>query len=130
MKLGVSNKIRETISENGIYKAKVAGITPYEGATYGDMLIIDFLVDDHGTARHVDGVAALHKVITPKSKLYTWFSAILGEDIGKIDNIDTNQIIGKECKVSVVNKDNNGYVNSKVMKVYSKNQNTLDEVPF
>lgn len=130
MKFGVSNKTREVVSGNGIYDAKVTGTSVYEGGTYGDMLIIDFLINDHGTEKHVDGVASMHKVLTPKSKLYEWFTKILGADMSKIDSIDSDQLIGHECKVAVTNKDKDGYINSKVVKVYSKDQNVMDEIPF
>lgn len=83
------------VLDTGTYTATVATIEKTEGQ-YGDQLQWDFRLEDGSMQR-----AWCSMSLTPKSKLFAWARALLGE---VPDTLDTDDLIGLPCRLSILLK--------------------------
>lgn len=84
-----------TVLETGTYAATVASVTPATGQ-FGEQLQWEFKLEDGSSQR-----AWCSTSLTPKSKLFAWTKALLGE---VPDLLDTDDLIGKPCRLSLLAK--------------------------
>ena len=83
------------VLDTGTYLATVLTIEQVEGK-FGNQLQWDFRLEDGSTTR-----AWCSMSLTPKSKLYAWSKALLGE---VPDTLETESLIGMPCRLSIVAK--------------------------
>lgn len=83
------------VLDTGTYTATVASIEPTEGQ-FGPQLQWDFRLEDGSSQR-----AWCSTSLSPKSKLFAWSRALLGE---VPDTLDTDDLIGLPCRLSIVLK--------------------------
>jgi hypothetical protein len=88
----IEKMVYETL-DTGVYHATVREITITEGK-YGPQLQWDFDLVEGGSQRGWTGVN-----MSPKAKLTKWVLAIIGQ---VPDAIETNTLIGKPCRLSLV----------------------------
>lgn len=81
------------VLDTGTYTATVASIEQTDGQ-YGPQLQWDFRLEDGSSQR-----AWCSQSLTPKSKLFAWAKALLGE---VPDSIDTDDLLGLPCRLSIV----------------------------
>ena len=81
--------------DTGTYTATVASIYPAEGK-FGPQLEWKFALDPEGAMK-----AWTSQAYSPKSKLFAWARAILGE---APETLDTDDLIGKPVRLSVLTK--------------------------
>ena len=81
--------------DTGTYTATVASIYPAEGK-FGPQLEWEFALDPEGTMK-----AWTSQAYSPKSKLFAWARAILGE---APETLDTDDLIGKPVRLSILSK--------------------------
>lgn len=84
-----------TVLDTGTYLATVASITTTTGQ-FGEQLQWDFKLEDGSMQR-----AWCSMSLTPKSKLFLWSKALLGE---VPDTLDTDALIGMPCRLSILAK--------------------------
>ena len=89
------DKKEYTILDTGTYAATVATIEQVEGK-FGNQLQWDFRLEDGSTQR-----AWCSTSLTPKSKLFLWAKALLGE---VPDTLDTDDLLGMPCRLSILSK--------------------------
>ena len=84
-----------TVLDTGTYAATVASITTTTGQ-FGEQLQWDFKLDDGSSQR-----AWCSTSLTPKSKLFLWTKALLGD---VPDTLETDALIGLPCRLSILSK--------------------------
>jgi hypothetical protein len=84
-----------TVLDTGTYAATVASIVTTTGQ-FGEQLQWDFKLDDGSSQR-----AWCSMSLTPKSKLFLWSKALLGD---VPDTLDTDALIGLPCRLSILSK--------------------------
>jgi hypothetical protein len=80
--------------EPGVYTGTIQDVSEAEGR-FGLQLRFTIALDGEDSYRLV---AWCNPVLSPKSKLFRWVRAIMGE---VPDVLDTNSLIGKPCRVTV-----------------------------
>lgn len=84
------------VLDTGTYPATVESITTTTGQ-FGEQLQWDFKLLDDGSSQR----AWCSTSLTPKSKLFAWSRALLGE---VPDTLDTDSLIGLPCRLSILLK--------------------------
>ena len=84
-----------TVLDTGTYAATVASSTTTTGQ-FGEQLQWDFKLDDGSSQR-----AWCSTSLTPKSKLFLWTKALLGD---VPDTLETDALIGLPCRLSILSK--------------------------
>ena len=94
--------------EEGIYEAKFKGIEQREVETEQgkrEVFVWTFEVDTGEETVEIQGMTST-KISTGRnpSKAYNWLSAIMGRKLEPDEEIDTDELVGKECVVIVEDK--------------------------
>ena len=109
MKLKVKKQEFEAVHiEEGIYEAKFKGIEQREVETEQgkrEVFVWTFEVDTGEETVEIQGMTST-KISTGRnpSKAYNWLSAIMGRKLEPDEEIDTDELVGKECVVIVEDK--------------------------
>jgi hypothetical protein len=71
-----------------------------------DKMEITFRIKDDEDYDGVEirGLATYPERLTPKCKLRAWAQAIMGREFSDTETIDLDDLIGKQCRISTVNK--------------------------
>lgn len=106
MKLVVTDAIGVTVPED-VYKAKVVKLEPRDivwDTSIRSVLEFTFEITDDAEYEGVQlrGIATLVERLTPKSKLRAWAEAILGQKLNEGDELDTDMLLGKSCRINVI----------------------------
>ncbi len=115
--------------DEGAWNTVVSGITSDEmplgridsnGAPIiNEVFRISFQRND---GQAIDGITS--RIFSTKSKLYSWYSAILGREPAVGEDIDLNELVGRRCRIIVKNKaTKRGGVASQVTDVLSAEGN-------
>jgi len=105
-------KIKQTKYEAipvGEYPAKIASVLPAEG-DYGPQLKVRFeLLSPGCEGKSLAGWCS--QSFSPKSKLWGWTKAALGREIAEGEDFDSEAVVGKVVRLTVVTKagDNGEY---------------------
>jgi len=109
VKLKVKKQEFEAVRiEEGIYEAKFKGIEQREVETEQgkrEVFVWTFEVDTGEETVEIQGMTST-KISTGRnpSKAYNWLSAIMGRKLEPDEEIDTDELVGKECVVIVEDK--------------------------
>ena len=109
MKLKVKKQEFEAVHiDEGIYEAKFKGIEQREVETEQgkrEVFVWTFEVDTGEETVEIQGMTST-KISTGRnpSKAYNWLSAIMGRKLEPDEEIDTDELVGKECVVIVEDK--------------------------
>ena len=109
-KLGVSDKTSGAVLPPEVYKVEITNVAPkmitFEGKEK-EVLEFTFEVRDdpdyEGEA--VTAIATLYPTLTPKCKLRTWAEAILNRKLTEGEELDTDTLIGKTCRISTTTEE-------------------------
>lgn len=83
------------VLDTGTYAATVASIVTTTGQ-FGEQLQWDFKLEDGSMQR-----AWCSMSLTPKSKLFLWTKALLGE---VPDELETDKLLGMPCRLAIIAK--------------------------
>ncbi len=109
-KLGVSDKTNGAVLPPEIYKVEIAQVAPktivFEG-NEKEVLEFTFVVvdDEEFEGQSVSAIATLYPVLTPKCKLRAWAEAILNRKLSEGEELDTDTLIGKTCRISTTTEE-------------------------
>ena len=109
-KIGVSDKVAGPNLPEDVYKATVVRISEreltFEGKTRPGLEITFQIQDDPDfSGVEISGVTTLLAKLTPKSKLRQWAEAILNTKFSEGYELDTDDLIGKTCRISTWNRE-------------------------
>jgi hypothetical protein len=90
------DKTEYVVLDTGTYAATVNHIEKVEGK-FGDQLQWDFLLSDGGATQR----SWCSMALSPKSKLFAWTKAILGE---VPEQLETDAFLGMPCRLTIVVK--------------------------
>jgi hypothetical protein len=88
------------------YKVKCTDIYPktiqLKDGTSNDVLTFVFKVydDEEFDGEDIEGIATMYERLGPKTKLRKWFEALLGRTLGEDEAVDTDEVLGKACKIT------------------------------
>ena len=119
---------REVVDE-GIYSAKFKNAEKKEGK-FGDYYVFSFSVTSGKfKGKSVNGNCPA--IVEIKSKTHKWISSILGKTIDVDDEIDLDDLAGKECKIAVEHNVTDDGTYAKVVAVhkYSDEEEEEEEKP-
>jgi hypothetical protein len=119
-KKGMSLKVKVAtyeVVEPGTYSAEIAEIAETE-TRYGRGVKVRFrLVDAEYGGVVVSAIASIPELgIGPKSKLYRWLRA-LGTDPADMDEVDLVTMVGRRCRVQIINEERDCQVYNRIADV-------------
>jgi hypothetical protein len=114
----------------GVYKAVVEKIEPNVG-TFGEYLKWSFMVvSPKGEAATVTGLTSC--IFSKKSKFYDWASTIVGKHFEVNEELDTDTLHGKTCRLWLTIKELDGGSINAIKEVLPPEEDVTDddENPF
>jgi hypothetical protein len=104
----VSNATAGAVVPEDVYKAEVTGLQEktlmWEGQETENLEFTFKILDEDYEGTEVRGLARYPEYLTPKCKLRLWAQAIMGREFGENETIDLDALIGKQCRISTINK--------------------------
>lgn len=95
-------KVKFLDIQDGAFRAKVSDIKEGDGV-YGPYLRIVFTIIEKGNLNHYRFAGIVKFIPLKQSKFFRWVTNILGEP--PQDSFSVNELLGKECIISIAKKD-------------------------
>lgn len=118
-------KVKESVLvEEGVYNAELKSIKEKEGK-WGPYYTFSFAIKDEGefTGKIVTGMCPGE--IAVGNKTYNWASALLGNTLEIDEEVDLDELIGRQCQIVVVINEDKTFAN--VDKVWKSKKTKKEE---